>query len=112
MPEVRLWLPQHGRLLDAPYGVQGEGSVTDDDEVSASAQMIIAIFVGAAFGFAIAYWVWPWLGPQMFQPCPQFTSLGIGIYCASKAFQSVGLAFKSRKEKRTERRLARLEARR
>lgn len=68
--------------------------------------------IGALVGFAIAYWVWPWLGPQMFQPCPQWTSLGIGLYTGWHAFKALGERFRTLSQDDIKRRLSRLESRR
>lgn len=62
-------------------------------------------FIGAAVGFSVAYWVWPWLGPQILNPCPQWTSLGVGLYTAWKTLKAVGGRYDERRLKRIEAKL-------
>lgn len=87
-------------------------SDSTDDSVPEWALRIFVLGFAAFFGFAIAYWVWPWLGPQMFDPCPRFTSLGIGLYAAHSAVKGLGNRLRTERDADIKRRLARLEGRR
>lgn len=78
-------------------------------ESNDTAITIASVAVGAFFAFATAYWIWPWLGPQMFQPCPVFTPLGMGLYITWHAFRCIGLRIQTVETDRIKRRLAKLE---
>jgi hypothetical protein len=71
--------------------------------------MVASPFVGALVGFAIAFWLWPWLGPQILNPCPQWTGLGIGLYAGWHAFKSIGVRMKTVELERIKKRLDALE---
>lgn len=80
-----------------------------NDDNNETAITLFAVFIGAFVGFAIAYWLWPWLGPQMFNPCPQWTGLGVGLYTGWHALKSVGSRMKTVELERLKRRITQLE---
>jgi hypothetical protein len=82
------------------------------DDSNETAVMILAALLGAFIAFAIAYWLWPWLGPQIFNPCPQWTGLGIGLYAGWNALRSIGGRMRQADLDQIKRRLRRLEERR
>lgn len=80
-----------------------------EDDSTDTFVMVASPLIGALVGFSIAFWVWPWLGPQILTPCPQWTGLGIGLYAGWSAFRSIGVRMKTAELERIKKRLGKLE---
>lgn len=49
----------------------------------------IAIVIGALIGFLFAAFFWPWCGPLLLAPCPQFTRAGVVVMALLGALAGV-----------------------
>jgi len=52
----------------------------------------LLLLVGlTAVALVFPVWVWPWIGPMVLEPCPQFTPTGVWIFAV---WWSLGVTFK------------------
>lgn len=53
----------------------------------------IAVVIGALIGFLFAAFFWPWCGPLLFTPCPQFTRAGVVVAALTGALAAIGVPY-------------------
>lgn len=61
---------------------------------------VCALVIGAPLSYLFATWLWPWVGPMLFEPCPKFLGWGVAYWTFSGFVKSWALATKQDRDKR------------